>query len=88
MRECKRMECAGKAIHPAGYHRYDDAVQNTSEMRGIEKLFERFFDEVCNSILDYGDMPYPMEYDSDSDAIADFRDWYAMAVIRKLAKGI
>lgn len=87
---CLARDCAGTPEHPANFHRYDDAVISTSEMRAIEKRFERFFEEMHEAMVDEGDIPFPTEYEG--EALADgyfdeYRDWFTMQVIRKLIAG-
>lgn len=84
MTECTRAECAGKETHPARYHVYDDAVFNTSRMRGIEKLYDAFRDELHTAILEFGDIPYPTEFEPDENGIDDYREWYTTQVILQL----
>lgn len=84
---CTQESCKNAPAHPGNFHRYDDAAKSTSEMRGIEKIFERMFDEMHESIMNYGDIPYPTEYERESpendDFISEFRDWFTMQVIKQ-----
>lgn len=80
--ECKREECKGKANHPEGYHRYDDAVMNTIENAAVERKLESVFEELWDMMVD-ADMPFPTEYENGGDQIDDFRDWYTTEVIKR-----
>jgi len=84
---CARVECEKLPSHPARFHEFDAAVTATSELRVIEKRFERLFEEMHDAMVDEGDMPFPFDFESfegGDDVIDDFRDWYTMQVIRTL----
>ena len=82
MTECTRAECKGKATHPEGYHRYDNAILETIENSAVERVMERFYEEIWELMVDAG-MPFPTEYESDGDVIDDFRDWYTTETIKR-----
>lgn len=83
MANCERKACANLPMHPENFHSYDSAVMNTVEMRGIEKLFDAFYEKLDDAIRDFGDMPYPTEYDGMEFTLDEFRDWYNAEVIRR-----
>lgn len=87
--ECRRPECARVASHPSAYHECDDDVKVVSDLKEFQKVWDEFFDNAWERMVDWG-MPFPAmvpamsEVEDEDDLADDFRDWFTNEVIRQM----
>lgn len=82
---CSRAECANHNSHPSSFHDADMSIENIASLRTVEKIYERFFEAIYDSLPDLDlELPDFSHCEDEDDLTDEFREWATSRIMRKL----